>query len=52
MEEQIEKQADVMIMGTGPVGLPIALELSLGGVRALVLEHLAHAWRRTERRSS
>ncbi|MGH8447493.1 MAG: FAD-dependent monooxygenase, partial [Solimonas sp.] len=35
--------ADVVIVGAGPVGLLGAIELSLGGVRVLVLERLAAA---------
>ncbi|GAA5159848.1 MULTISPECIES: FAD-dependent monooxygenase [Amycolatopsis] len=32
--------ADVLVVGAGPVGLCLAAELALGGVRALVLERL------------
>jgi 2-polyprenyl-6-methoxyphenol hydroxylase-like FAD-dependent oxidoreductase len=32
---------DVLVVGAGPVGLLAAIELSLGGVRVLVLERLA-----------
>jgi len=34
---------DVVVMGAGPVGLLTAIELTLGGVRVLVLERLAAA---------
>ena len=34
---------DVVVVGAGPVGLLAAIELSLGGVRVLVLERLAAA---------
>jgi glycine/D-amino acid oxidase-like deaminating enzyme len=37
----MEKQVDVVVVGAGPVGLLTAIELSLGGVRGLVLERLA-----------
>lgn len=37
----MEKQGDVVVVGAGPVGLLTAIELSLGGVRVLVLERLA-----------
>ena len=39
----MEKQVDVVIVGAGPVGLLTAIELTLGGVRVLVLERLAAA---------
>jgi flavin-dependent dehydrogenase len=32
---------DVVVVGAGPVGLLTAIELTLGGVRVLVLERLA-----------
>jgi 2-polyprenyl-6-methoxyphenol hydroxylase-like FAD-dependent oxidoreductase len=35
------KKVDVAVVGTGPVGLLTAVELSLGGMRVLVLERLA-----------
>lgn len=35
------KQVDVVVVGAGPVGLQAAIELTLGGVRVLVLERLA-----------
>ena len=35
------KPVDVVIVGAGPVGLLTAIELTLGGARALVLERLA-----------
>jgi 2-polyprenyl-6-methoxyphenol hydroxylase-like FAD-dependent oxidoreductase len=37
----MEKQVDVVVVGAGPVGLLTAIELSLRGVRGLVLERLA-----------
>ncbi len=37
----MEKHIDVVIVGAGPVGLLTAIELTLGGVRVLVLERLA-----------
>jgi 2-polyprenyl-6-methoxyphenol hydroxylase-like FAD-dependent oxidoreductase len=37
----VERQVDVVIVGAGPVGLLTAIELTLGGVRVLVLERLA-----------
>jgi 2-polyprenyl-6-methoxyphenol hydroxylase-like FAD-dependent oxidoreductase len=36
----MEKQIDVVVVGAGPVGLLTAIELTLGGVRVLVLERL------------
>jgi len=36
-------QVDVVVVGAGPVGLLTAIELTLGGVRVLVLERLAAA---------
>ena len=39
----MQKQPDVVIVGAGPVGLLTAIELTLGGVRVLVLERLAAA---------
>jgi 2-polyprenyl-6-methoxyphenol hydroxylase-like FAD-dependent oxidoreductase len=43
MMKQTQKQADVVVVGAGPVGLLTAIELTLGGVRVLVLESLAAA---------
>jgi len=43
MEKQVKKQVDVVVVGAGPVGLLTAIELTLGGVRVLVLERLAAA---------
>ncbi|CAN5209833.1 FAD-dependent monooxygenase [soil metagenome] len=37
----METQADVIVVGAGPVGLLAAVELSLAGVSVLVLERLA-----------
>ena len=37
----MEKPIDVVVAGAGPVGLLTAIELTLGGVRVLVLERLA-----------
>jgi 2-polyprenyl-6-methoxyphenol hydroxylase-like FAD-dependent oxidoreductase len=37
----MEKQAEVVVVGAGPVGLLTAIELTLGGVPVLVLERLA-----------
>ena len=37
----MNKPFDVVVAGAGPVGLLTAIELSLGGVRVLVLERLA-----------
>lgn len=37
----MENQVDVVVVGAGPVGLLTAIELTLGGVRVLVLERLA-----------
>ena len=37
----MENQVDVVVVGAGPVGLLAAIELTLGGVRVLVLERLA-----------
>ena len=37
----MNKPFDVVVVGAGPVGLLTAIELSLGGVRVLVLERLA-----------
>jgi 2-polyprenyl-6-methoxyphenol hydroxylase-like FAD-dependent oxidoreductase len=37
----MEKPVDVVVVGAGPVGLLTAIELTLGGVRVLVLERLA-----------
>jgi 2-polyprenyl-6-methoxyphenol hydroxylase-like FAD-dependent oxidoreductase len=39
----MEKPVDVVVVGAGPVGLLTAIELTLGGVRVLVLERLAAA---------
>jgi 2-polyprenyl-6-methoxyphenol hydroxylase-like FAD-dependent oxidoreductase len=39
----MEKPVDVVVVGGGPVGLLAAIELTLGGVRVLVLERLAAA---------
>lgn len=36
-----ERDADVVVVGAGPVGLLLACELALGGVKAVVLERLA-----------
>ena len=41
MSHMDETDADVVIVGAGPVGLTLAAELRLHGVRALVLERLA-----------
>jgi 2-polyprenyl-6-methoxyphenol hydroxylase-like FAD-dependent oxidoreductase len=41
MSHTDETDADVVIVGAGPVGLTLAAELRLHGVRALVLERLA-----------
>ena len=41
----IMKRVDVVVVGAGPVGLLSAIELTLGGVRVLVLERLAAASR-------
>lgn len=38
---RLGKQVDVVIVGAGPVGLLLAIELNLGGVDVLVLERLA-----------
>jgi 2-polyprenyl-6-methoxyphenol hydroxylase-like FAD-dependent oxidoreductase len=37
----MKQQMDVMVVGAGPVGLLTAIELTLGGVRVIVLERLA-----------
>src|ERR1700684_2618990 len=37
----MEKQVDVVVVGAGPVGLLTAIELTLAGLRVLVLERLA-----------
>src|ERR1700689_545397 len=37
----MERQMDVVVVGAVPVGLVTAIELTLGGVRVLVLERLA-----------
>lgn len=37
----MQEGVDVVVVGAGPVGLLTAIELSLGGVRVLVLERLA-----------
>jgi len=37
----MSEQVDVVVVGAGPVGLLTAIELTLGGVRVLVLERLA-----------
>ena len=39
----MSKHVDVVVVGAGPVGLLTAIELTLGGVRVLVLERLAVA---------
>ena len=39
----MDQQVDVVVVGAGPVGLLAAIELTLGGVRVLVLERLAAA---------
>ncbi|WP_158813685.1 FAD-dependent oxidoreductase [Methylocapsa sp. S129] len=39
----MKEQIDVVVVGAGPVGLLTAIELTLGGVRVLVLERLAAA---------
>lgn len=39
--QYMEKHGDVVVVGAGPVGLLIAIELSLGGARVQVLERLA-----------
>jgi 2-polyprenyl-6-methoxyphenol hydroxylase-like FAD-dependent oxidoreductase len=36
----ISKQVDVVVVGAGPVGLLLAIELKLGGAGVLVLERL------------
>src|ERR1700712_1107883 len=36
----MDKQVDVVVVGTGPVGLLLAIELKLGGAGVLVLERL------------
>ena len=41
MIKMMENQADVVVVGAGPVGLLAAIELSLGGVHVVVLERLA-----------
>lgn len=41
--KNMEKPIDVVVVGAGPVGLLTAIELTLGGVRVLVLERLAAA---------
>ncbi len=41
MRNMMENQADVVVVGAGPVGLLTAIELSLGGVHVVVLERLA-----------
>src|SRR5271155_3947777 len=43
MEKYMENQVDVVVVGGGPVGLLTAIELTLGGVRVLVLERLGAA---------
>jgi 2-polyprenyl-6-methoxyphenol hydroxylase-like FAD-dependent oxidoreductase len=43
MECEMEKQVDVVVVGAGPVGLLTAIELTLSGVRVLVLERLVAA---------
>ena len=37
----MNERIDVVVVGAGPVGLLAAIELTLGGVRVLVLERLA-----------
>src|SRR6476620_5458912 len=37
----MDKQVDVVIVGAGPVGLLLAIELKLGGAHVIVLERLA-----------
>src|SRR6202167_1209724 len=39
----MEEQIDVVVVGSGPVGLLTAIELTLGGARVLALERLAAA---------
>ncbi|MFM0299137.1 FAD-dependent monooxygenase [Paraburkholderia sediminicola] len=39
----MKTSVDVVVVGAGPVGLLIAIELALGGVRVLVLDRLAAA---------
>jgi 2-polyprenyl-6-methoxyphenol hydroxylase-like FAD-dependent oxidoreductase len=39
----MKEPVDVVVVGAGPVGLLTAIELTLGGVRVLVLERLAAA---------
>jgi 2-polyprenyl-6-methoxyphenol hydroxylase-like FAD-dependent oxidoreductase len=41
MEKHTQKQVDAVVVGAGPVGLLTAIELTLAGVRVLVLERLA-----------
>ena len=41
----MESEINVMVVGAGPVGLLTAIELTLGGMRVLVLERLAAASR-------
>jgi 2-polyprenyl-6-methoxyphenol hydroxylase-like FAD-dependent oxidoreductase len=36
----MDKQVDVVVVGAGPVGLLLAIELTLGGADVLVLERL------------
>jgi 2-polyprenyl-6-methoxyphenol hydroxylase-like FAD-dependent oxidoreductase len=43
MKAMCVEQVDVVVVGAGPVGLLTAIELSMGGVRVLVLERLAAA---------
>jgi 2-polyprenyl-6-methoxyphenol hydroxylase-like FAD-dependent oxidoreductase len=41
--QYMEKPVDAVVVGAGPVGLLTAIELTLGGVRVLLLERLAAA---------
>jgi 2-polyprenyl-6-methoxyphenol hydroxylase-like FAD-dependent oxidoreductase len=41
--QYMDEPIDVLVVGAGPVGLLTAIELTLGGVRVLVLERLAAA---------
>src|SRR5689334_9724556 len=36
----MDKQVDVVVVGAGPVGLLLAIELQLGGTEVLVVERL------------
>jgi hypothetical protein len=52
IENQLEKQVEVVLVSAGPVGSLSVIELTSGSVKFLALERRAHSWRKTDPRSS